>query len=835
MRRAALVVFAGLIACGVLMPHLAGRLTWTVAIALLPLFFVVAGYHRWRRICPLAFVAELPSRAGWAGRRRAGRWLQAHAYHVAFGIFVVSLWLRLVATNGDGLAIAAFLVGISVAALLTGVIYTGKTWCNYFCPVSFVEKLYTEPRGLYETPNSQCATCTACRPACPDINQENSYWKDVLAPARRDVFYAFPGVVLAFYAFYFLQSGTWAYYFDGGWTAEPGIARTAFRPGVDALTAGFYFWPEVPRAVAAAATLTFGGFASAMAFSLLERWLAPALRARHVVSDHAGVRSVLFALAAFTAFVSFYSFAGAPTLGLVPGLTNVFLVTVVVAATLALRRRIGRRPDTFAEETLARRILADWRWDDTPPPRDLREAYLIHTFKSRSSQEAREQLVALYRTAVRDALDSGVVSRADVHRLESLRDEMHISESDHERVMRELADERRADGRDDLAESPEKHLQLESYAEALAIHLERRSAEGAALDDAFIRQLCDQYKVTPDEHSGALDRLLRGRDGVAAHIVEAPAVVEACAVSVERLADLRSPMTAFLAGLLTRQWRRAVDHLLQIVSGRGGAIDERRAALMSSDPLSRESAVAKLSAHLSPATAARLEGSRQQARQRLDGCRTMADLLRVHLASSDAHVRAAVFYLLETTDAATDADRQALVTDEHPVVRDTVARFQAVRGGETMGESSLLEKMVSLASIGLLSDLEPDDLSRLASTSQEVWFRQGEALCRQDEVDDNVFVLLDGEVSIAQSIDGAERLLSVDGPGSSIGEMAVLDPAPRSATVTASTVAVRALRLSGGAFRAALQSSPVLTESVIRLLVRRLRRAGARDAGAPGS
>ena len=83
--------------------------------------------------------------------------------------------------------------------MAVGVVFTGKTWCNYVCPVSFVEKLYTEPRGLRDTPNSQCATCTACKPACPDINEENSYWKEILAPAKARAYFAFPGVVLAFY------------------------------------------------------------------------------------------------------------------------------------------------------------------------------------------------------------------------------------------------------------------------------------------------------------------------------------------------------------------------------------------------------------------------------------------------------------------------------------------------------------------------------------------------------------------------------------------------------------------------------------------------------------
>ncbi len=182
LRYTALLVFAGLVFLGLFVPRLAGRVFWTVAIASLPAFFVLAGYHRWRRICPLAFVAQLPVRLGVAGGRRAGPWLQAHAYHVSFAVFVLSLWLRLVATNGDGHAIAVFVLTLCAAAFGAGLVLTGKSWCNYLCPVLFVEKLYTEPRGLRDTANSQCETCTACRPACPDINEEHSYWKEISCP-----------------------------------------------------------------------------------------------------------------------------------------------------------------------------------------------------------------------------------------------------------------------------------------------------------------------------------------------------------------------------------------------------------------------------------------------------------------------------------------------------------------------------------------------------------------------------------------------------------------------------------------------------------------------------
>src|SRR5437773_2703836 len=104
LRRAAIVGFPAVTIFCILVPWLAGRIFWTIAIASLPLFFVIAGYHRWRRICPLSFVAQLSTNFGKGGRRRAGRWLHAHFYHVSFGMLFVSLWLRLVATNGDGYA-----------------------------------------------------------------------------------------------------------------------------------------------------------------------------------------------------------------------------------------------------------------------------------------------------------------------------------------------------------------------------------------------------------------------------------------------------------------------------------------------------------------------------------------------------------------------------------------------------------------------------------------------------------------------------------------------------------------------------------------------------------
>ena len=616
-RQAALVVFPGLMVFSAVAPARAGRVWWTVAIAALPLFFVLAGYHRWRRICPLAFVAQLPARFGWSGQRRAGPWLQAHAYHLAFAVFVISLWLRLIATNGDGRALALFLLALCGSAIGVGLLFTGKTWCNYVCPISFIEKLYTEPRGLRDTPNSQCGTCTACRPACPDINEENSYWKEILLPAKRDVYFAFPGVVLAFYAYYFLQSGTWAYYFDGSWTREQGLFRTAFAPGIDARTAGLYFWPGVPRAVAAAVTLAVGAGLSYTAFRTLEPALGRALRRRGGRDDATGVRSVVFTLAAFAAFVAFYAFAGAPTLRLVPGLSHVFQLVVITTATVFLLRRLGRRQSAFAEETLARRLVASWKWTDVPPPRDLREAFLIHTIRSQSQDDAHRQMVDLYKSAIRDSLDSGMISRREVHRLDALRHQLHISDADHELAMSELADEGGGLAATQArTASPEKQLQLDTYAEALSVHLARQHQGPADADSAFVRELRTRYGVTVDEHAAVIERLLES-DGLAGHLTAVPAAIEWLAATVRHFDTMGSPVPRFLVRLLRRRWARAADSLVRTLVGEVPAADALRDGLLSDAADDRDVVLGVVGALVSPATATSLTHALTRARHEL--------------------------------------------------------------------------------------------------------------------------------------------------------------------------------------------------------------------------
>jgi hypothetical protein len=830
----ALAVFVAVPVFSLLVQPLAGRVVWTIVVAALPLFIVLVGYHRWRRICPLAFFAQIPVRLRRPGTRKASPWLEKNYYRVACAVFFVSLWLRLIATNGDGAAIALFFILLTLCALVFGATYTGKTWCNYICPVSFIEKIYTEPHGLRETENSQCEKCSACKKFCPDINEENGYWKEIEARPKRAVYYLFPGLVFGFYFYYYLQAGTWDYYFGGSWTNQPGLFRTAFLPGQDGPTAGFFFLPGVPRALAAILTLATFALASYVFFSLLEPLVGKLLRRRDVEADASRVRHIMLSLAAFTAFVTFYSFAGQPSLRkirLFPA-PHLILVVVVFTATLFLIRRLHRTPKTFAEEALARNIIKRWEWTDMQPPKDLHEAFLIHTIRSRESARGSAQGLLIYKDAVRETLANGFVTRDEMHLLESLRNQLQIKPADHEKVMAALAEEERAMMSDPSKQiSAEKRLQLETYSHALKKYLEEVLDAKGNPDESFIVQLRAEYGVTKDEHAAVLDQLLDQTGGMAARLAEELRTIARSAQTNIALELSPSPTHDFLAGLLRRRQARAVESLLRGLSFT--LEDERQAivrdALCGADESLRESIVEKMRAILPPAIAEQLVNAYRETVQSEASLPTLTDMLYARLQNPDPYVRAAALYALGERGAADQKTLESLNADEHAIVRETASHLmeregQKVEGTATHAGLITIEKMIALRSAPIFSRLAPEGLAQLARACREEAYAPDENLCVEGEQGNEVFILLTGDVRVLiKDTNEVERIVNSERAGGFIGELAVLDPAPRSATVRAGSLGTRVLRLDGEAFRQALDADPSIATSVINTLARRLR------------
>src|SRR5260370_36565499 len=93
----------------------------------------------------------------------------------------------------------------------------------------------------------------------------------------------------------------------------------------------------------------------------------------------------------------------------------------------------------------------------------------------------------------------------------------------------------------------------------------------------------------------------------------------------------------------------------------------------------------------------------------------------------------------------------------------------------------------ALARVDLFSGLRKKELKDLAAYCREGEYSPGAVLISQGEQGLGLFILTKGTVRItrANSPDGAEEVLATAGVGDVIGEMALLDDMPRSATVTA--------------------------------------------------
>lgn len=125
----------------------------------------------------------------------------------------------------------------------------------------------------------------------------------------------------------------------------------------------------------------------------------------------------------------------------------------------------------------------------------------------------------------------------------------------------------------------------------------------------------------------------------------------------------------------------------------------------------------------------------------------------------------------------------------------------------------------TLRTVALFDPLSDSQLELLRSAGTLRWAAAGEVIVRQGDRADQVYVVLSGRAGV--DLDGAEVGPPV-GPGECIGELAVLDSAPRAATVTAETP-MTLLAFGAESFASVLVELPELRTAVTRALTRRLR------------
>ncbi|CAN5881059.1 hypothetical protein BH11MYX3_BH11MYX3_42420 [soil metagenome] len=124
----------------------------------------------------------------------------------------------------------------------------------------------------------------------------------------------------------------------------------------------------------------------------------------------------------------------------------------------------------------------------------------------------------------------------------------------------------------------------------------------------------------------------------------------------------------------------------------------------------------------------------------------------------------------------------------------------------------------------LLVHLEPEQLTRLARAGEIESYNPGEPIVAEGSLGGALFLILSGQVAVHK---GPQTFATLSG-GEFFGEMSLVEPAPRSASVTAMS-ATFLFRLPHDQLRDLISDDPsaasVLLVQVVKTLSERLRRA----------
>ena len=559
------------------------RIFWTMIIPIVPMFLMLFGHEAWRRVCPLSLSTQLPQflnvqvkarvfnrKTGQVEKRtrllKAESLAARYVWFIQFGFLWCGITGRLLFINSDRMFLACFLLSLIGMAALVGLFFGGKSWCNYFCPIAPVQKIYTGPGGLLESKayrtqgvtQSMCrkhassgdqSTCVGCVATCPDIDLERFYWDSMFRPGKRFAYYGYFGLVLGFYSYYYFYSGNWGYYFSGAWTHEAGQLQHLFSPG-------FYVaGTPLPIPKLLAAPLTTGLFVL-LAYALGRSLESIYGRLRSAIGrplSPEGLRHQALTMSAFATFNVFYLFGGRPNLALLPaGLLKAVDVCIVLASTLWLSRALRSGHAVYRRESLAQNMLRQLKrlkvdfaailGGRTLDDLNADEVNILATTMSGLPVEKRHDL---YRGVLVEALHRGEINAQNgLESTREIRQQMGISEEEHDLIMSPLLKLQQGAAAGGVQEPAS--VRLLNYMQALETIVGRslesgnpaREELGTRENDREVRKLRNIFDVSDAEHEEILAALLGERNLA---LREAEGLLEDVADAAVRMKALAGP------------------------------------------------------------------------------------------------------------------------------------------------------------------------------------------------------------------------------------------------------------------------------------------------------
>ena len=815
---------------------LGNRIFWTMVLPLVPAALMLFGHETWRRVCPLSHFSQIPRMLGWQRQtrrlnRRTGAvdrplaflpnesWMRRNYLLFQFAFLTAGLMGRILFYNSERLALVGIFAFILGFALIVGLLYGGKTWCNYFCPIAVIQKVYIGPGGLFDskavsasTPitQSMCRTplaggdkgaCVGCASNCVDVDIENSYWKSLDSDPKRFMYYGFFGLTLAFYTYYYVYSGGWAYYFTGAWTHESGQLGKLFDPG-------FYIAGQsipIPKILAVPIYFGLCIFGSYLFFRAIE-WGYATLSARSGRPlSKPQLRHRMLTISGFLTFNLFYIFAGRPNLLLLPEwLVRLIDISLVLLSTTWLWRSLGRDADIYRRESLAKSLREQlrrmgFRSEEVLEGRSLDllsadEVYVLaKTLPGFSVAQKRET----YRAILAEVLETGESRSADsLELLAELRAQLGLSDADHAAITEAL-------GIDDpklldptQARSVEVRLRTENYRDYLYGLIETQMPAGMTPAGFFSTEAVvaaskpfrTLYGISDEDHERIVGEITR--DGSRLADLAKRQVSAICNMEAQRFSlsfDPRPESRLLRHGLLNRQRRLLRDTVNLIASiedvGIGRSLAQAVHALMGKEAIP---VVNDASAGMPEATLRSfLERTTDRAAlSYLDVVvrhRPIDEVLRDLAADNDPLVAALGASALAIGSPGSAAPRLAEIVGAGSAAAWLIAEIQAA--ALKRQRSDKIETMAILLAVDAFSKLELSALAEIARQSERVTFDPGEAICHYGDISDCMFVVVAGETRAWIETAGRRLTLGFGHPGTVFGELGVITGRPRSASI----------------------------------------------------
>ena len=254
----------------------------------------------WRNVCPLATANMLPN--GVVRRHKAEQHDVRKMLILGMVLFMVLVPARRFLFNENAVVLSATIIVLIVAAAALGSYYDMKSgFCNSFCPVLPVERLYGSS-PLIKVSNVRCfPRCTGCAPACIDLGPDRAP-RQALGGGNSSRFWtftpfglfvlAFPGFVLGYNSIndvvldqaLMVYGRVYAYSIAslllfGGLAFFIKIRFNLLLPVLSALAAFVYYWYAAPTMMEAFRLgETAGDMLRVALFALISVWFVVAVR-----------------------------------------------------------------------------------------------------------------------------------------------------------------------------------------------------------------------------------------------------------------------------------------------------------------------------------------------------------------------------------------------------------------------------------------------------------------------------------------------------------------------------------------------------------------------------